>query len=358
MERYFVESSGKPVKSRTREPVGFPCEHFSHYGLDQLCASVEKIAGLHHATSPGPLSTKSIFIGWTQSAVDKAAKAHSAAKAKEWKLRPKQMAKRSVPFSEDVLEKQDDSGEGSPCGEYKVECGYIEEQWPDFAGDMSISIHRTSRDGVFKANFDFGIVEGIMILGHDEGLVDSLSRRRDGGIDGYIVNHEEEEEDDDDDDEIDSEDSDDGPLVAAGSKRKAKGPAKRGRPPKKAKTTKQSGSNKSQTSKFFVRLKSKDTSEGEISYTTQKGVIEFGANGASVGKVKGKGRGKKSGSGIGNLFSSLTGEISLCGIGSNIEFTARKVSDVASISHDNWEDYSERAYDMANASRWGKSSWW
>lgn len=290
-----------------------------------------------------------------QAAVEKAAKAHVASEEKEKKAEAdKRMAERDAEYEEYLADNQDDGGGGSPCGEYMVDCEYIEGDWPNSAEDMTISVHRTSKDGVFKATFDFGIVEGIMILGRDEGFVDMLSKRRDGGID-----EDDDEEDEDENEEIDSED--DEPPATTGSKRKGKG-AQRGRPAKKAKTTKASSSDKSQSLKFFVRLKSRDTSEGEISYTPMNGVIEFGGNsgvnkGKGKGKVKGKGKGKKSGGGGGNPFSSFTGKVSLSGIGSNIAFTARKVSDVGRISYERWQDYSEREYERANASRWGSSGW-
>ncbi|KAK3347294.1 hypothetical protein B0T25DRAFT_298458 [Lasiosphaeria hispida] len=338
MERYFVDGAGKSVKSRTKKPVGFPYDRHSSYGSGQLREAAEKVAGLHHATAHG-LATQTIFLGWTKSTVEKAAKSHVASEEKEKKAEADtRMAERDAQYEEYLADNQDDGGDGSPCGEYMVDCEYIEGEWPDSAEDMTISIHRTSKDGVFKATFDFGIVEGIMILGRDEGLVDGLSKRRDGGVD-----------------------EDDEPPATMGSKRKGKG-AQRGRPAKKAKTTKASRSDKSQSLKFFVRLKSKDTSEGEISYIPMNGVIEFGGDsggnkGKGKGKVKGEGKGKKSGGGGGNPFSSFTGKVSLSSIGSNIAVTARKVSDVGRIGYERWQDYSEQEHERANASRWGSSGW-
>jgi len=355
MERYFVDGAGKPVKSRTKTPVGFPYDRDSSYRSGQLREAAEKVAGLHHATARG-LATQTIFLGWSKSAVEKAAKAHVASEEKEKKAEAtKRMAERDAEYEEYLADNQDNDGDGSPCGEYMIDCEYIEGEWPDSAEDMTISIHRTSNGGVFKATFDFGIVEGIMILGRDEGLVDMLSKRRDGGIDDDDYQEDENEEIDSGDDEA---------PATTGSKRKGKG-VQRGRPTKKAKTAKASSSDKIQSRKFFVRLKSKDTSEGEISYTPMNGVIEFGGNsegnkgnGKGKGKVKGKGKGKKSSGGGGNPFSSFTGKVSLSGIGSNIAFTARKVSDVGRIGYEKWQDYSAREYERANASRWGSSGWW
>jgi len=347
MERYFVDGDGEPVKSRTKKPVGFPDSLYSSHRPGQLREAAQKVGGLHHATAHG-LTTQTIFLGWTKSAVEKAAKAHVASEEKEKKAEAtKKTAERDAKYDGFLADNQDISGKGSPCGEYMVDCEHIEDEWPGSAEDMSISIHRTSKDGVFKATFDFGIVEGIMILGRDEGLVEMLSKRRDGGIDGDHVG-----EDEDEDEDIDSEDE---PPATTGSKRKGKG-AQRGTPAKKAKTAKASTKDKSQNSKFFARLKSKDTSDGQISYITMNGVIEFGGN------IRGgKGKGKNGGGGGGNPFSSFSGTVSLSGIGSNIAFTARKISDVGRISYERWEDYSEREYERANASRWGSrggGGWW
>ncbi|KAK3329815.1 hypothetical protein B0H66DRAFT_597381 [Apodospora peruviana] len=61
------------------------------------------------------------------------------------------------------------------CGEHidHIARGFISPTWYPTAG-------------VFRATFDFGKLRGIMILGHDQGLVDKMSKLSDGVIDDIL----------------------------------------------------------------------------------------------------------------------------------------------------------------------------
>jgi len=227
-----------------------------------------------------------------------------------------------------------------------VNCKY-KQDIPDVQLDevrtFSLFIGPTPTEGVFKGNFYFGDVEGTMVLGRDDGLIDMLSKRDDGGIDSGS----DDEEYGDGDLEIESDDDDSSAL--AGSKRKGKD-VERGKPAKKPMTTKRAlgHSGGSESLRFFVRLKDRTPSIGHITCGPHKGVIEFdGGSGSGSGgnKVKGKrkGEGDKSG---GNPFSSLTGKVDLEGIGIDVPFTARKVSDLPGrLSDMRWEEFTEQAYE-------------
>jgi len=147
-----------------------------------------------------------------------------------------------------------------------------------------------------------------MVLDRDDGLIDMLSKRNDGGIDDGSDDEEYGDE------ELEIESGDDDSSALAGSKRKGKG-AERGKPVKKPMTMKRTlgHSGDSKSLRFFVRLKSRTFSTGHITCDPHKGVIEFdGGSGSGSGgnKVKGKRKweGDKRG---GNPFSSLTGKVDL-----------------------------------------------
>jgi len=280
----------------------------------------------------------------------------------------------------------------TPVGEYTIECKEIEDGWGDdshssSADNLTMSIFETLTCGIYQADFDFGVVEGIMMLGADEGALERYCEE----------DHEELSSDDDDDDDSDSDDSDSVDddddsennvdekeedwaflfnrkgssstgITSAGNdkKRKAAAPPpvpvntttkrKVGRPPllKKAKitdtdtttTTKRrvgrprknveaaaAGTAKKKTTRtlYHVRLKSRDTGTGEISPDANDGIIKFDGRGGCL---------------------SFKGEVSVDGIGDGVEFKGRKVADTAKTSNETWSDYSWDAYERERAGRW------
>lgn len=124
----------------------------------------------------------------------------------------------------------------------------------------------------------------------------------DKSILGLFCAHEEHGDDsdnEDDDVEDDGQDRNSDDETAVGSKRKATSGRPRRRPPKKAKAA---GTGKPR--KYFLRLKSRDTSTGEIHLIAEKGTIKFNRPD----------------------LSSFTREANMCSISRGIIFTARKIS--------------------------------
>lgn len=342
MEKYFVDGSGQPDTTKTTEVVGIPYPRYSSYRTSQLCEAASRVGGLHQATGLG--STQTIYLGWDQDAVEKAAKDHGAKEALSDKAKADAREEERASRHERYLAEGQTSESGprvpSPAGQYIVDCEEIEGNWPDMARDMKLAIRGTPTFGIYEASFDFGVVEGLMILSSDETVLHRFCARFDDEDDEEDDedNEEDDEDDEDDDDKNDKEDEeeDDGENSdcsqdesadgsAVGSKRKAKAKAQAGRPSKKAKTVRAG-----KPSKYFLRLKSRVAGTGEIHPTAQKGVIRFNGPG----------------------LSSFTGEVSIGGIGSGVIFTARKISAVPPKSWESWEDYSEAAYERARVDRW------
>jgi len=69
----------------------------------------------------------------------------------------------------------------APVGEYMIDCEAIEGEWPDMAEDMALSIRYDEALGAYAATFDFGIIQGVIIMSEDEGFLDRLSKRRSHG---------------------------------------------------------------------------------------------------------------------------------------------------------------------------------
>ncbi|KAK0704310.1 hypothetical protein B0H67DRAFT_557148 [Lasiosphaeris hirsuta] len=346
MEKYFVDAAGAPDRTRTKAVVAIPYRLHSSHDPGQLREAADAVRGLHHATATTTGSgtgtgAEIVFLGWTKTAVSKAVKAHAAQEAKQAKparqakAKPAKQAKAKAKAeaAEAAAEYEDDSegGELPPSflnGQYAVTCGEVEEEWPDMAENMTLSIGGTSRHNLLRAAFDFGVVQGVMMLSFDEGLLDTLCKRdRDLSSDEGDYDDDDDGDDDDDDDDRDSGQH----SATTGAKRKTTARSKGKRPPPAKKAKAVAGGGWKSSSRFFVRLKSMESETGEIHPTPTKGVI----------RVVDKG------------INQLAGTVNITGIGGDIKFTARRVRGPPRGLHDKWENYSQAAYEKARVDRWG-----
>ena len=55
-------------------------------------------------------------------------------------------------------------------GSYIVDCEEIQRNWSAEAENITLGIGRTYEEVVFLACFDFGVVEGVMLISADEAL--------------------------------------------------------------------------------------------------------------------------------------------------------------------------------------------
>ncbi|KAI1419720.1 hypothetical protein F5Y12DRAFT_205347 [Xylaria sp. FL1777] len=310
IERYFL-TSGQPDRAKTATVVGIPHDKYSSYRSGQLRDAVDQISGLHHATGNGP-ETQTIFIGWDSAAVNQAAERHASEEAKAAKAANQEREQERSELHDEYLEtlkRKKGSKAYSPVGTYIVDCQEIEGQWPDQADDLSLDIQATDEPGIYEASFDFGILEGVMIIGRDEMAVKQYCSQLDS------------ESDDEEDSSEDEKES--------GSKRKHAAAAPksrgRGRPPKKAKA-----SASSQSQKYHLKLRCAETVESMIYHEPSDGTITFQDKN----------------------MASFTGEASFPCVGTSVPFTARKTSDAVHGQGNSWSDYSEAAYERARVGRW------
>jgi len=333
MEKYFL-SSGQPDHKKTMDVVGIPFKPHSQYRAGKMREAAGLVAGLHHATGWG-LTTQTIYLGWDAAAVSKAAKHHAENEANETQAAARaREAERTAAHNDYLRGIKGKKSAKTPVGSYMVDCQYIEKDWPDNAGEMTIEIRQADEPGIFRATFDFGIIEGVMIMGADDEVVTQHCTELERDEWKNYYGDGEEEDEDEVEDEVDDEDEDlvkdenDKPTNSA--KRKANSPPKtRGRPPKKPKTP--SITTRTTTRTYHVRLRGRENGEGEICSLAAKGSIQFkGAN-----------------------MASFTGKADLPFIGNGVVFTARKTSDATPFGQgDQWEYYSEAAYESARIGRW------
>lgn len=168
MERYSL-SSGRPDRTKMTTVVGIPLDRHSSYRASQMREAASRIAGLHQVTGLGP-KTQTIFMGWDLVAVSTAAKGHSKKESKELQAaedeRENDRAEMQTDYLHTLKRKKGSRRPKtySPVGSYIVDCEEIEEGWPDQANDLNLDIRQTKEPGVFEASFNFGVLEGVMII--------------------------------------------------------------------------------------------------------------------------------------------------------------------------------------------------
>ncbi|KAI1263243.1 hypothetical protein F5Y18DRAFT_429333 [Xylariaceae sp. FL1019] len=306
MERYFL-SDGQPDATKTSSVVGIPFDPNSTYHAGHMRDAASVVTGLHQATGHG-CTTETVFLGWDRKAVANAAKDHVDKEKKEMKAANEELENERAEEHADYVKTLSRRKEYSPVGSYIIDCEEIETQWPDQARDMLLQVFETDTSGVFEAEFEFGVVEGAMILSTDlEALV------------GYMAGLEQDEESEDEeqvyDEEDDEEDEGDERM---GNKRKAAttgSQSRRGRPAKKSKTT---------GLEFHVRARGRETCEGEIFFQSVAGSIEF----ENEKMVK------------------FSGVINLPCVGEAVPFTGRKTTDEVHGEREcSWADFSEKEYE-------------
>ena len=320
IERYFL-SSGQIDQTKTTTVVGIPFPRYSDYRTSQMREAASKVTGLHQATGRGP-ETQTIFMGWDSEAVDNAAESHAAQEMEEVQAAEKEREGERAELHTgylNSLKRKKGPKTYSPIGSYIVDCKEIEGGWSDQVGDLSIDIRQTNKPVVFEASFDFGILEGIMIISTKTDALEQYCAQldREAESEGEMLDWSEDEDEDREKIKVDNN-----KKLTAGFKRKAK--ALKGPPPKKSKAQ------AAQSRTFLLKLKCRETGEGEIQYMPEEGTIKFKDDN----------------------FASFTGEANLSFVGRKVPFTARKVSNTPAGYGNSWAEYSESAHEYARVSRW------
>lgn len=141
-------------------------EH-SDYAVREFQEAARRVAGLHHEMATGP-TTKTLYMGWDEAAVQKAVEGHAAKEIGEIQAaklkREKERAKRHADYCSGARNGP------SPSGKYIVDCEKLE--WEQPGADLSLDIQATDEPGIFKATFNFEVAEGMMLIGADKTVLE------------------------------------------------------------------------------------------------------------------------------------------------------------------------------------------
>ncbi|KAK7222553.1 hypothetical protein V2G26_010556 [Clonostachys chloroleuca] len=331
MEKYFL-TAGRPDKAKTTTAVRIPFNRFSSSGPATMRDVAQKVEGLHCATGNGPKTT-TVFMGWDKEAVRQAALSHADKEAAEIRAAEKQREEERDKLHQEYLEILKGKGRHmtcSPAGRYIVDCEAIERGWSDVK-DLTLYINEIDQDGIFRVTCHFGVLQGLMLICTDKGKLDEYVSRLDAedesdeGDTEEPESDEEEHDQDEDESEIDDTSGEEnrGP-VTRDRKRKFHASAPRHEPRKKSKMA------SAQAFQYFIKFRCSETGEGQIFPGPHEGSLRF--------KDK--------------RMAAFLGKVDMPCVGSQIPFSARKVSNLAGPTTKTWSDYSDRSCERARVNRW------
>lgn len=207
----------------------------------------------------------------------------------------------------------------SIVGTYIVDCEEIERDYHN-TDDLGLSITSTPLPGIYQATFDFGILEGVMMLSADEYMLSYFSEKKlsasntgtvDAGSASEVGS----------DIKVDKEAQE--VLPPAVPKRKSYHEL-----PLKEVKIESDSSGSSAPIKLHLCMRSRDRS-GEINPIPDLGTATANAD-----------------------FTVLTAKADMVCVGQGVPFRARKISDTPEWPSARWEDYGYAASDYACSARW------
>ncbi|KAI0380266.1 hypothetical protein F5Y04DRAFT_282030 [Hypomontagnella monticulosa] len=285
IRKCFLNVFGEPDPAKITDVLTVPLLPGSTYRVGKLIDAVHQVDGLHCERRED-----SLYIGWDPAAVGDAVQ--GLVEGGEWEKQ-----KEKADMEDEIMTKHskyalmarltNDPATWSPVGSYAVTCGVIQDNSRGECGErihMTLNIHEPDEYGYFWANLDFGVVEGVMILGSHQSDLDEYCaavERAEMAIDADDVETQRE-------------------LDEA---------------PQRKKTT----SDLSNSNTLFFRWRGMETAEGDLLTNDESGIITFQDP----------------------EFTTFTGEMDISIVGDDVIFFARKVSGVAESRHASWLDYTE-----------------
>lgn len=289
--RYFLDATGKVDFKKA--PKALPLHGLPNH-LAALAAA-EKYDGLH--TRSGGIDNYStgqsrvLVIGCDYRSVCSEAMKITRDHEKQLKADEEERLSEHHEFV-----KQNGKKKGGPSGVYTVFCHEIESQWPDVCDDgltLDIGADR-ERKGELAAEFDWGVVDGLMRFCKD----------------GEVF------EDADTEDEGEYEEEEEAPVPRARKRSNKKSAPK---------------AKKSDPFKLHFSWRGRETGEGEIQNSEcNRGWIQF----------------------LNKKHLQFEGEVSIDFVGRNAKFSGYKISTDTENFSKRWGDYSEEAYERERVGRW------
>ncbi|KAL8784314.1 MAG: hypothetical protein Q9195_009093 [Heterodermia aff. obscurata] len=335
LKKYFLDEAGKPDKSKTPEPISLP----GFIQRSQMHAAAERVLGLE-TYSGGQGNDRTVVVGWDRSAVwrvagqvdnQSALKLQQAEEA-EWD----KLMQRHESFVSQARSRYQ-AAEFSIReigGIYVIECEKLGSysSVESYNNDMRLRIME-SRDEGWVGIFDFGVLEGIMLLDENKenlasrvASIDRESEYEDEDQDDFSSETGDSSQEDEDDDGNQRENNT--ASLAPPQKRKAHSPSPTtALPRKKQKQRKTNGGN------IFLQWRGVETGEGEIQldYSNEYvGQLNFSDdNGLEFEGTAGFGF-----------------------VGSKVQFHGYKIQSLGGPVTRSWGDFSEAAHERARVARW------
>lgn len=318
MRKYFIDDTGKPDKTKRPDPLplpGFPNRARIH-------AATEHVPGLV-SVSGGRDNDRTVVIGWDDGLVESVAReigSHQSAKKKvadeaEWDSLM-QKHRKLVRSSEKAVPGKRFSIE-SARGRYIIKCDSASSYSLDDSNKLRLRITEGSEGWV--GIMDFGILEGIMLLGEDREDVASRAQqsRDDTSYDS--------EDSEPADYEQSSEEECETPVRA--TKKRPAVSLRRGPPSKRPKRSRSGGD------VLYFQWRGEETGEGEVQLDpSNKHVGHLNFLDASGMK--------------------FNGMASFGFLGDKVRFQGFKIGGLGGPASRSWYDYSEAAYEQARVGRW------
>lgn len=189
------------------------------------------------------------------------------------------------------------------AGGYAITCKAVTEEWPNInKDDLGLDISESSTSGVYEASFDFGVLQGAMVLSADEQLLKA-----------HIQNLEDENEEDD-------EDGDDEASQSQTSVKKAPSTARSG---------------------LVYQLQWRGVGTDKETYSgPYEGEIKF----------------------TNKNFKRFSGSVDLAFVGGSVEIKGERVTDESNGDASEWNDYGEKRREPSYAcykdsNNWGYDRW-
>jgi hypothetical protein len=207
MEKLFL-IDGKPTPLKTDLVITIPFPWFEEEELEALIEAASQVPDLHHRKVTGP-KTQALFMGWDSRAVVKESRLYlTREKAsviaenphlqhkelerlmqlpiedqnKDIQMEEEDRTRRLMRLHGDYLNARqdgpDDPSKKTPVGSYILRCERLQRDFKVSEENTSLDIHATDKPGVFKAEFDFGIHAGVMLIYDDDYAVDAYCASR------------------------------------------------------------------------------------------------------------------------------------------------------------------------------------
>jgi hypothetical protein len=310
LAKYFLDGlNGQPDKSKSPNPIALP----GYSNRSTVHQAAERIDGLHTHSGGEGYDDRTIVIGWDRAAVWRLAGEFGAASWERKKKQKQQVWEESLNEHRSFVEE----GKKNPnigllksyTGSYLIDCKTLSDGW-DIENDMTLDIDESTDPKVLQAAFDFGVLDGTMLLSFSESVIREYA--------STLVDFDSEDREEDLEDE------------AVGAKRKANAPAKT-----RKKAAKAESANTTRT--LHLQWRGRETGEGVIQ-------LDEDTDPSHIGQLKW----------TDGSLTKFIGAVKIPFVSRDlVRFVGYKVDANPREAPEDWNNFSESQYERERVGRWG-----